>query len=320
MTIETPATGTAHTVTARTDTAAVRRRSTKSRRWRPADVDRLMPAWLSRLVIVLCLLAVLLPVGYMLLLSVTPDARVALGDVAGWPQAFGNYVTMWSQAPLAAGLGNTILISGVAAAASVLLGTLAAYPLARLSFRGQTTLLSSLLVTQTVPGTTVLLPIFVIFSWIQTTIGIPLIGSYPAVMITYMTFGLPLSTWLMVTYMRSIPKELEEASFVDGCTRVGALFRVIVPVATPAMVVAFVFSFLVGWNDILFASVLTRSGTVTLAVAMNQFANAGTGSGVPLYGQLMAAGVVSSIPVVVLYLIFQRRMVQGLSAGSMTGI
>jgi ABC-type glycerol-3-phosphate transport system permease component len=120
--------------------------------------------------------------------------------------------------------------------------------------------------------------------------------------------------------MRTIPRELEEAAFVDGCTRVGALFRVILPLATPAMVVAFVFAFLVGWNDVLFASVLTRSETHTLAVAVEQFANNAAGTGIPLYGQLMAAGVVSSVPVVLLYLLLQRRMVQGLSAGSMTGV
>jgi trehalose/maltose transport system permease protein len=291
-----------------------------NKKWRASDVDRLLPAWATRLVIVVCLVAVAVPVGYMLLLSVTPDAKVALGDVWAWPTAFGNYISMWSQAPLAQGLFNTIAISGTAAFLSVLLGSLAAYPLARLAFHGRKTILSSLLATQTVPGTTLLLPIFVIFAWLQAVIGIQFIGSFHAIVLTYMTFGLPLSTWLMVSYMRSIPRELEEAAFVDGCTRTGALFRVILPLAAPAMVVAFVFAFLVGWNDILFASVLTRSDTVTLAVAMNQFANTATGSGLPLYGQLMAAGVVSSIPVVILYLIFQRRMVQGLGAGSMTGV
>ncbi|UIJ62481.1 carbohydrate ABC transporter permease [Amycolatopsis acidiphila] len=256
----------------------------------------------------------------MLLLSVTPDAKVALGDVSLWGLRFGNYVTMWSQAPLAAGLFNTLAISGSASLLSVVFGALAAYPLARLRFRGQKTFLYSLIATQTVPGTTLLLPLFVVFSWLQTLSGIQFIGNFNAIVITYMTFGLPLSTWLMVTYLRTVPRELEEAAFVDGCTRIGALFRIILPIAVPAMVVAFVFSFLVGWNDVLFASVLTRSQTETLAVTMDQFANNATGTGLPLYGQLMAAGVVSSIPVVVLYLVFQRRMVQGLSAGSVTAI
>ncbi|MDT7704696.1 MAG: multiple sugar transport system permease protein [Pseudonocardiales bacterium] len=289
---------------------------TRSQGWTSSDVDRLLPVWASRAVAVLCAVAVVVPVGYMLLLSVTPDANVALGDVSLWNLDFGNYLTMWSQAPLASGLLNTLIISGLAALVSVVLGSLAAYPLARYGFRGQKGFLYSLLATQTVPGATLLLPIFVVFSWLQTFLGITFIGSYYTIILTYMTFGLPLSTWLMVSYMRTIPKELEEAALVDGCTRTGALFRVVLPIAVPAMVVAFVFAFLVGWNDVLFASVLTRSGTQTLAIAMDQFANTSAGSGIPLYGQLMAAGVVSSLPVVVLYLLFQRRMVEGLSAGA----
>jgi trehalose/maltose transport system permease protein len=289
---------------------------TKSQGWDPSDVDRLVPTWASRVIVVVCVVAVVVPVGYMLLLSVTPDAAVVLGHVSTWHFRFSNYRTMWSQAPLASGLVHTVLISGTAALASVLLGSLAAYPLARIRFRGQKGFLYSLLATQTVPGTTLLLPLFVVFSWLQTVLGITFIGSYHTIVLTYMTFGLPLSTWLMVSYMRTIPKELEEAAFVDGCTRTGALFRVLLPIAVPAMVVAFVFAFLVGWNDVLFASVLTRSGNQTLAIAMNQFANTSAGSGIPLYGQLMAAGVVSSLPVVLLYLLFQRRMVQGLSAGA----
>jgi ABC-type glycerol-3-phosphate transport system permease component len=294
--------------------ASVRGRG--ARKWRPADVDRLVPAWVSRLVIAVCVVAVVIPVGYMLLVSVTPDAQAALGNVSLAHLKFGNYASMWSQAPLASGLVNTVLISGIAALASVLIGSLAAYPLARLRFRGQRGFLYGLLASQTIPNTTLLLPLFVVFSWLQTVLAIQFIGAYYTVIITYMTFGLPVSTWLMVSYMRTVPKDVEEAAFVDGCTKAGTLFRIILPIAVPAMVVAFVFAFLVGWNDVLFASVLTRSGTQTLAVAMDQFANTATGSGIPLYGQLMAAGVVSSIPVVVLYLIFQRRMVQGLSAGA----
>jgi ABC-type glycerol-3-phosphate transport system permease component len=291
-------------------------RARRGRKWRASDVDRLVPAWVSRLVIVVCVAAVLIPVGYMLLVSVTPDAHAALGDVSLTDLKFGNYASMWSQAPLASGLVNTVLISGIAALASVVIGSLAAYPLARIRFRGQKSFLYGLLASQTIPNTTLLLPLFVVFSWLQTVLAVRFIGEYYTVIITYMTFGLPVSTWLMVSYMRTVPKDIEEAAFVDGCTRAGTLFRIILPIAVPAMVVAFVFAFLVGWNDVLFASVLTRSGTQTLAVAMDQFANTATGSGVPLYGQLMAAGVVSSIPVVVLYLIFQRRMVQGLSAGA----
>jgi ABC-type glycerol-3-phosphate transport system permease component len=288
--------------------------------WRAQDVDRLLPRWVSRAVIAVLLIAIAVPLLYMLVLSVTPDAQVALGNFSLGHFAFGNYLSMWSQAPLAAGLIHTLIIAGLAALASVILGFLAAYPLARTEFRGRAAFLNALIGAQTVPGTTLLLPLFVVFSWIQTALGITLIGGYFAPIVTYMTFGLPLSTWLLLSYMRSVPRALEEAAFIDGCTPVGALFRVIFPVALPAAVVAFVFSFLVGWNDVLFASVLTRSNTQTLAIVVDQLANNQSNGGLPLYGELMAAGVVSSIPVVVLYLLLQRHLIQGLGAGSVTGV
>jgi multiple sugar transport system permease protein len=278
----------------------------------------MLPAWLSRTVLAVMALIVLVPVGYMLLLSVTPNARVALGDIS--LSGFRNYADMWSAAPLASGLVHTVIIAGASAAISVGCGLLAAYPLTRIRFFGRRGLLYALLGSQTVPQPTLLLPLFATFSFIQTSIGAHLIGSYPPIIFTYMTFGLPLSAWLLVAYLRTIPKELEEAGLVDGCSRAKALRRIVLPLALPAVVVAFVFAFLVGWNDLLFASVLTSNGTQTLAVVMQGFSNIQANAQVPLYGELMAAAVVSALPVVVLYLIFQRYLIRGLSAGAMTGM
>lgn len=119
--------------------------------------------------------------------------------------------------------------------------------------------------------------------------------------------------------MRTVPRDLDEAALVDGCSQLGALARVIFPVMLPAMVVAFLFAFLVGWNDVLFASVFTNQSTQTLAIALERFsANSATG-GLPVYGQLMSSAVVSATPVVIIYLISQRHLVHGLAAGSVTG-
>lgn len=290
----------------------------RRRGWKAADNDRILPAWVTRTVVAVMTVVVLVPVVYMLLLSVTPNSQVALGSVS--LSGIGNYVTMWSAAPLAAGLVHTLIIAGVAAAISVALGLLAAYPLTRMRFFGRRAFLYSLLGSQTVPSATLLLPLFATFSFIQTVIGVHVTGSYPPIIFTYMTFGLPLSTWLLVAYLRTIPKELEEAGWVDGCSRVRALVRIVLPIGLPALVVSFVFAFLVGWNDLLFASVLTNTSTQTLAVVMQGFDNTQVNANVPLYGDLMAAAVVSAVPVVVLYLIFQRYLIRGLSAGSMTGM
>lgn len=282
--------------------------------------DLLMPTWLSRIVMLLLVIAVIVPVGYMLLLSLTPNQNVVFGSISLAALEVKNYIDIWSQAPIASGLIHTLIIAGSAAIASVIVGLLAAYPLTRFTFHGRKPYLYTLIAVQTVPGTTLILPLFAVLSWIQTTLGVTFIGTYWPIIITYMTFGVPLSTWLLVAYMRTVPRDLDEAALVDGCSRLGALRRVIFPIALPAIVVAFVFAFLVGWNDVLFASVFTNSNTQTLAIALQRFASDTSTASLPLYGELMAAAVVSSVPVVVLYLVFQRYLVHGLSAGSLTGM
>ena len=291
-----------------------------SKRSVAAESKRLMSRWLLPVCTVLLVAAVVVPVGYMLLLSITPNNSVALGIVSFAHLAFSNYVAMWSVAPLASGLLHTLIIAASAAAISVALGMLAAYPLTRLRFRGRGPYLVTLIGVHTIPGTTLLLPLFAIMSWIQTSISIHLIGSYWLVIVTYMSFGVPLSTWLLFSYLTTVPPSLEEAALVDGCTRFGALRRIILPIAFPAVAVAFVFAFLVGWNDVLFASVFTNSSTQTLAIALQRFSASQDSSSLPLYGELMSAAVVSAAPVVVLYLTFQRYLVSGLSAGSLTGV
>jgi len=292
----------------------------RARAGHAADVDRLLPKWISRLVVLVLLLIVIVPVGYMILLSLTSNQTVALGKVSFGSLDFRNYVAMWSDAPLASGLRNTVIIAGLSGLASVVLGMLAAYPLTRFVFRGRKPFMYVLLGTQTVPGTTLILPLFAVLSFIQTQLSTQFIGTYWPIIITYMTFGLPLSTWLLMSYLQTISRSMEEAALADGCSRLGALRRIVLPVATPAIVVAFVFSFLVGWNDVLFASVFTNTSTQTLAIVVERFADTQSGVGLPLYGEFMAAAVVSSLPVVILYLVFQRFLADGLAAGSMTGM
>lgn len=283
------------------------------------EAERLLPAWLSRVVVVVILVAVLVPLGYMLLMSFTPNYDVAAGVVSFGVLTAKNYVSMWSTAPLAEGLVNTLIIAGSSAALSVAVALIAAYPLTRFVFRGRRSYLYTLIGVQTIPGTTLLLPLFAVFSWIQTTTSVHMIGTYFPIILTYMTFGVPLSTWLLVMYMRTVPRDLDEAALVDGCSHVSALVRVIFPVVLPAVVVAFLFAFLVGWNDVLFASVFTNQSTQTLAIALERFSANSQEGGLPVYGQLMSSSVVSAAPVVIIYLIFQRHLHVGLAAGSVTG-
>ncbi len=266
------------------------------------------------------LLAVItIPIAFMLLLSVTPDPEISSGGLMPSRWAFDNYVNMWTTVNLGQGLINSLIVCGLSSVIAVLIAIGASYVLSRFEFRGRFPYLYSLIALQSVPHVMLLLPLFVLFSSIQTALPFQLIGVHLGPVLTYLTFALPLATWLMVSYLSSIPVELEEAALVDGATRFQALRKVVIPLALPGMVVALVFSFLVGWNDVLFASVLTSPETRTLAVEIQTFSAAQQGGALPLYGQMMGASVVSALPVVVLYMIFQRYLIGGLTAGGVKG-
>jgi ABC-type glycerol-3-phosphate transport system permease component len=282
------------------------------------DPQRLLPRWLSTTVIVIFMLW-LLPVLYMAIISVTPDLEAAAGKL--WPSTFvfSNYVDVWSTVDLAQGLVNSVVAALTAGAVATLFGLGAAYCITRFRFRGRSAYTSSLVGLQSVPGVMIILPLFVMFSSIGSFLGIQIVGNRPALIVTYLTFAIPFATWLLVTYLRQVPLSFEEAAMIDGCTRFGALRRVIFPLVVPGLVVTLVFSFLVGWNDVLFASVLTKPETQTVAIKLQAFAASTEGGAIPLYGQLMAASLISSAPVVILYLIFQRQLVGGLTAGGDKG-
>lgn len=289
-------------------------------RKRRHNAQELLPPRVRITATVLLTIMILVPIVYMLLLSVTPDVQVGTGDLLPTHWAFSNYVQMWSSVSLAQGIVNSLIISGSASIIAVILAVGAAYVLTRFTFVGRRPYLYVLIGVQAVPGVMLLLPLFVVFAWIQSAIlHFQLIGTYSVVIVTYLTFALPFATWIMVSYLGSIPVELEEAALVDGATRLRALWHVVVPLALPGMVVALVFSFLTGWNDVLFASVLTNPTTRTLAYQLQVFSSAQEGGALPLYGQLMGAAAVSALPVVVLYMIFQRYLVSGLTAGGVKG-
>lgn len=294
-------------------------RSAHGRRAVQRNAQDLLPHWLRMLVIALLMVFILIPIGYLLMLSVTPDVEITSGHLIPTHWEFANYVKMWSTVSLAGGLLNSVIIAGSASVAAVILAVGAAYVLTRFTFLGRRPYLYGLIGLQTVPGVMLLLPIFVLFASAQTILHVRFIGTYQAVILTYLTFALPFATWLMVSYLGSIPVDLEEAALVDGATRLQALWHVIVPVALPGMVVSLVFSFLTGWNDVLFASVLTSPSTRPVSVLLQSLGSAQEGGALPLYGQLMGAAVISALPVVVLYLVFQRYLIGGLTAGGVKG-
>jgi multiple sugar transport system permease protein len=225
---------------------------------------------------------------------------------------FAPYRDMWTTIPLAKYLTNSLVVSLTSTVLALVVAVFAGYALARFRFRGSRTFSFVVLSTQMFPGILFLLPLFLIFVQIQTRFGIKLAGSIAGLVITYLTFALPFSIWMLVGYFNSLPPELEEAALVDGTGRLGALFRIVLPVARPGIIAVGVFSFITAWSEVLFASVLTNTSTRTLAVGLQAYASE---SGV-YWDQLMAASVVVSIPVLAGFLSVQRYLVRGLSTGA----
>ncbi|MCP8998564.1 carbohydrate ABC transporter permease [Pseudarthrobacter sp. RMG13] len=269
---------------------------------------------LAILTVLLCAL-VLVPIVYIFLASLNTDVGVASGEF--WPSSFSldSYTKIWDSVGLAKAIGNSLIVSGATAVVSAIMAIGTAYVLVRFEFVGRLTVLRGLLGLQSVPGTLMLLPVFVLFSSAGTYLGVTVIGTLWGLFIAYLTFALPFSTWVMVTYLRGLPRELEEAARIDGASNLGILFRIIIPLSWPGIIVSAIFAFLLGWNDVLFASVFTRPDTHTAAVALQVFASAVEGGAIPVYSQLMAASLVCAVPVVVLYFMFQKYLVGGLTAG-----
>ncbi|MFE5835493.1 carbohydrate ABC transporter permease [Arthrobacter sp. NPDC056493] len=282
---------------------------------RQHEVTRLLPGPLLAVILGTLCAVVLIPVLYIFLASVNSDIGVAKGEFLPSSFSLENYTKIWSSVGLAKGLWNSVLVAGSTAIVSALMSISTAYVLVRYQFLGRLTILRGLLALQSVPGTLMVLPVFVLFSSAASYLGIQVIGTQWGLFITYLTFALPFSTWVMVTYLRGLPRELEEAARIDGASNLGVLVKIILPLSWPGVVVSGIFAFLLGWNDVLFASVMTRPDSQTAAVALQIFGASQEGGAIPVYGQMMAASLVCAAPVVILYLIFQRYLVGGLTAG-----
>ncbi|GAB3609975.1 carbohydrate ABC transporter permease [Humibacter ginsengiterrae] len=288
----------------------------RDRRRATAGIAVLVPVWLRTVIIVVILVIIALPMMFVVFGSVNSDLGVASGEY--FPSSFTlvNYAKIWTTVGLAKGMVNSIIVAGSTAVVATAIATVSAYVLVRFTFLGRSTVLRSMLILQSIPGTLLVLPLFVVFSSFTTYIGVQVIGTRWGLFITYLTFALPFATWVMVTYLRGLPRELEEAARMDGASNVRIVRQVILPLSWPGIVVAGIFSFLLGWNDVLFASVMTNSDTQTVSIALNIFSASQSGGSLPLYGQLMAASLICAAPVVILYLCLQRWLVGGLTAGS----
>ncbi len=269
--------------------------------------------WSRRIFLTLLTGFVLLPVYVMVSSSLKP-----LEDVSGKFQWIPSgltlrpYFDIWETVPLADYFVNSVVVAGIATVCSVTIAVFAAYAVSRYSFRGKRVFTVTVLSTQMFPGILFLLPLFLIYVNIGNATGIALFGSRGGLILTYLTFSLPFSVWMLIGYFDAVPRDLDEAAKVDGCGPLGALFRVIVPAAVPGIVAVAVYAFMTAWGEVLFASVMTNDTTRTLAVGLQGYATQND----VYWNQVMAASLVVSVPVVAGFLLLQRYLVTGLTAGA----
>jgi multiple sugar transport system permease protein len=228
-----------------------------------------------------------------------------------WPQhlTFGNYVDAFAPLDLLLpGLIHSLGIAALVTGIVLLLGASAGYSLARLPFRGRAVAAGVILAASMLPAATLLTPLFAFFS----TVGWA--GTFQALVIPDLGLALPFAVITMGVFFSRLPWDLEDAARVDGCTRLQAVVRVLLPLMVPALVTVGLLTFIATWNEYTVASVLTTQDTITVTVVIADFRAELTGTAIT-----MAAGVVAAAPLVVLALVFQRRITAGLTAGAVTG-
>jgi multiple sugar transport system permease protein len=229
-----------------------------------------------------------------------------------WPSPWSleHFVFLFTQLPFATWYANTILVAAVSTLVSMFAASLGAYALVRLRWRGVKPLSTSVLVAYLMPPALMFIPLYAILNQLR------LINSQAALMVTYPTVVLPFATWLMMGYYRSIPEELEDAALIDGCNRFQTYYRVVLPLVRPALLAVAMFSVTQAWNEFLYAKTFLRSTEVfTLPVGLGQLI---VGDVQP-WGELMAASLLTALPVIVIYMLGQRFMIAGLTAGSVKG-
>jgi multiple sugar transport system permease protein len=221
-----------------------------------------------------------------------------------------HFVFVLTRTPFLLYIRNSLLVTLVTTSLAMIIGTLAAYAIVRLVFRGREFFARAAVVTYLVPGSLLFIPMF------QVIYSLGLIDNIVGLMVTYLTFTVPFATWMMIGYFRNVPSELEDAALVDGCSRLQALVWIMVPIALPALAVVALFAFTLSWNEFLYALVFIGSDSQkTLTVGLIGLVRGDTFP----WGPMMAAALMGTLPPTLVYVISQRWVVSGLAAGSVKG-
>jgi multiple sugar transport system permease protein len=268
--------------------------------------------WLRAALLLPVLVFVAFPFYWIVTTSLKSTEQISQRRSIFWPEppTLEQYRSLVQDTPFLTWLMNSAFVAAAATLISVALASLAAYALSRLRFRGAGLLTTLLLITYLLPGTLLFIPLY------QTLSSLGIINSHTALIITYPTFLLPFATWVLMGYFRSIPVELEEAARIDGASRFYIFWRITLPLAAPAILSVTLFAFTNAWNEFLFAFVFITSESLrTLPIGLQSLV---VGDILP-WGKLMAASLLTAVPVAVLYIYAQRFLAEGLTVGAVKG-
>jgi multiple sugar transport system permease protein len=277
-----------------------------------AGASRRVGLLLRLLLLIPFMIFVLFPFYWVIVTSFKTTSQISRRASIFWPDpaTLDQVKSLVTATPFPTWFTNSMVVAAASTAISVSVAALAAYALARLKFRGAGVLTAFLMITYLLPGTLIFIPLY------QTLTNLGLINTYGALIATYPTFLVPFATWVMLGFFRSIPAELEEAAMIDGASRLYAFWRIVLPLAAPALLAVTLFAFSNAWNEFLFAFVFITSESLrTLPIGLQSMV---IGDILP-WGQLMAAALLTAIPIAVLYVFAQRFLVEGLTVGGVKG-
>lgn len=251
------------------------------------------------------------PLAWMALTSIKPRSEILTRTPVFWPSepVLGRYLNVLERG-FGTYLANSLVVTLATVAIGVFVAVLAGYALARFDLPLKRYLLLVVLATQMFPAVVLIIPLFTVMRELD------LLGTYYGLIVTYLSFSTPLAVWILRGFFRAIPDELEEAALVDGCTRFGAIRRIVLPLAGPGIAACSIFVFIAAWNEFLFALTFIQDDAMyTLPVGLTAF----SGRAATDHGAIMAFSVMFTVPVVAFFLLLHRRLTQGLVAGAVKG-
>jgi multiple sugar transport system permease protein len=274
---------------------------------------RLLNAFNKLLVYIVVIVAIILSIAPILYLLITsfkpPDLTFAIPPVWIFTPTLKNYIDVVTGADFIKYFMNSVVVALSTTFIALVLGSFAAYGFARFRFRGAFWLRMSVLIPQMLPPITIIVPLYILFN------GLKLVDTQTALIISYLTFTIPLAVWLMIGFFEDVPVDLEESAMIDGCTRLEALFRVNLPLVAPGLAATAILGFLYCWNEFLYAVILTGRDARTLPVTITSFM---TNKAI-LWGRITASGSLVLVPVLIFALVAQRYLIRGLSKGAVKG-